>query len=209
MPRTTVRFVQVKVDETELQFPLLNSSEKDISLKMGEVLRSEIVRANNLPGLKPRLVPIVRSEVHTGPEIGEEQTDYLLRLLNEYRICTAMNNSELGCTHLIKMDIQEKPGSEPVCCKPYKTSAQQRQIMRKIVREWKEAGLLTETDSEYASPCLLVAKGDGTSRLLVDYRRLNKNTVRMNFPLPNLDDGIECISGATIFATLDLARGYL
>ena len=120
-----------------------------------------------------------------------------------------MNDSELGCTHLIKMDIQEKPGSEPVCCKPYKTSAEQRQIMRRIVREWKEAGLVTETDSEYASPCLLVAKGDGTSRLVVDYRRLNKNTVRVNFPLPNIDDGLECISGATIFATLDLAHGYL
>ena len=59
--------------------------------------------------------------------------------------------------------------------------------MRKIVRESKEAGLVTETDSEYASLCLLVAKE--------------------NFPLPNIDDGLECISGATIFATLDLAHG--
>ena len=120
-----------------------------------------------------------------------------------------MNDLELRSTHLITMDIREKPGSEPVCSKPYKASAEQRQIMKKIVREWKEAGLVTETDSEYASPCLLVLKADGTSKLVVDYRRLNKNTTRINFPLPNIDDGLEAISGATIFAILDMAQGYL
>ena len=204
-----VRFVRVKIDDDELKLPILNSSEKDVTLQMGEVLKSEVVLRESPPQLQSRMVPIAPNEVHVGPQVGEEQKDSLLQLLNKYRMCSAMNDLELGSTPLITMDIQEKPGSEPVCSKPYKASAEQRQIMKKIVREWKEAGLVTETDSEYASPCLLVLKADGTSRLVVDYRRLNKNTTRMNFPLPNIDDGLETISGATIFATLDLAQGYL
>ena len=81
--------------------------------------------------------------------------------------------------------------------------------MKTIVRDWKQAGIVTDTDSAYASPCLLVGKSDGSSRLVVDYRKLNKQTVRINFPLANIDDGLEDLHGATIFAVLDLAHGYL
>ena len=123
-------------------------------------------------------------------------------------MCSANNDFELGCTNRVTMDIQEKPGSEPVYSKPYKASAEQRATMKRIVSEWKEAGIATETSSQYVSPCLLVTKEDGSSRLVVDYRHLNKNTVRMNFPLPNLDDGLEELYGTSIFATLDLAHGF-
>ena len=52
-------------------------------------------------------------------------------------------------------------------------------------------------------------RSGGTDRLVVDFRRLNKNTIRMNFPLSNVDDGLEELHGATIFIVLDLAHGYL
>lgn len=107
------------------------------------------------------------------------------------------------------MDIVKKPNSEPVYSRPYKASAQQRETMRKIVGDWKAAGIVTETSSSYASPCLLVEKEDRAPRLVVDYRRLNKNTVCMNFPLQNDDDGLEELHGAEGFAVLDLACGYL
>lgn len=118
-------------------------------------------------------------------------------------MCTAMNVSKLGCTHLIKMDIQEKPGSSIPYSRPYKASATQRAIINEKVSEWKSAGIFTETSSSYASPCLLVTKADGTSRLVVDYRGLDKSTVRINFPLHNVDDAIEDLHDAVVFATLD------
>ena len=82
-------------------------------------------------------------------------------------------------------------------------------MIKNKVREWKEAKFLSETDSPYASPCILLTKSDGSNRLLVDYRKLNKNTIRMHFPLLNLDDSLEDLQGATIFAVLDLAQGNL
>ena len=96
--------------------------------------------------------------------------------MNEYRFRFAFDDYELGCTHLLEMDIEEKPGSEVVCSKPYKASAGQRKTMQTIVNEWKSAGLVTETNSSYASPCLLVQRANGMDRLVVDFRRLNKNT---------------------------------
>lgn len=117
--------------------------------------------------------------------------------------------SELGCTHLIEMDIQEKPGSIPPYSKPFKASAEQREIMSTKVGEWKALKIAKETNGKYASPCILVKNADGTYRLVTDYRRLNKNTIRMNFPLPNIDDGLEELFGAVIFIVLDLKQGYL
>lgn len=153
-----------------------------------------------------RTEPITESDITV---FGEEKKESLLKLLNKYRMCSAKNDFELGCTNTIEIDIQEKPGREPFYSKPYKASAQQRTIMKQIVGEWKEAGIVTETSSMYASPCLRVQKEDGSWHLVVDYRRLNKNTVRTNFPLSIVDDGLEELHGATIFATLDLAHGYL
>ncbi|CAI6374939.1 unnamed protein product [Macrosiphum euphorbiae] len=86
--------------------------------------------------------------------------------------------------------------------------ASERETISCIVQEWKEF-IVTETKSAYASPVLLVTKKDGDARLVVDYRKLNAQTVRKVFPTPNLDEHLETLHGATLFTTLDLASGYL
>ncbi|UYV66613.1 hypothetical protein LAZ67_4002327, partial [Cordylochernes scorpioides] len=107
------------------------------------------------------------------------------------------------------MDIKEVDGSKPVCLRPYKTTASEREAIREIVREWKDNGIVTETRSPYASPVLLVRKKTGDHRLVVDYRRLNIQTVKDKFPLPRIDDLLEGLRNAKFFTTLDLAHGYL
>jgi len=77
------------------------------------------------------------------------------------------------------------------------------------VGEWKQKGIVTETNSPYASPVLLIKKKSGESRLVVDYRRLNAQTERVHYPLPNIDEYMEVLNGNKIFAVLDLAHGYL
>ena len=206
----SVKFVRAYVNECELQVPLYNMSHNEITINKNDLLPSVILVVNeNEHKPQVKLDPIAESDVIVGPAVTAEQKASLLNLLNEFRVCCSKRDTELGCTNLIEMDIIEKPGSSPVYSKPYKTSIEQRAIMRKIVRDWKSQGIVTETNSEYASPCILVKKSDGTHRLVVDYRRLNKNTVRMNFPIPSIDDGLEEINGAKIFAILDLAQGFL
>ncbi|UYV60884.1 hypothetical protein LAZ67_1002667 [Cordylochernes scorpioides] len=127
----------------------------------------------------------------------------------EKRDCFALGMEELGCTDVTKMDIKEVDGSKPVCLRPYKTTASEREAIREIVREWKDNGIVTETRSPYASPVLLVRKKTGDHRLVVDYRRLNIQTVKDKFPLPRIDDLLEGLRNAKFFTTLDLAHGYL
>ena len=81
--------------------------------------------------------------------------------------------------------------------------------MRKIVGDWKKAGFARETTSPYASPVLLVKKKNGDDRLVNVFRRLNKQIERISFPLPNLDECMEALHGTDMFATIDLAHGYL
>lgn len=68
---------------------------------------------------------------------------------------------------------------------------------------------MTETSSDYASPVLVVDKKNGEKRLVIDYRRLNAQTVKEKYPLPNIDDQFEGLAGATYYTVLDLAQGYL
>lgn len=141
-------------------------------------------------------------------EVSIEDGQTLLRLVNEYRDCFAMNLDELGCTQLATMELQEVEDSAPVVCKPYKTSNSDREAIAEIVSEWKKQGIVKETDSPYASPVILVRQGD-KNRLCVDYRRLNKQLKRHHFPLPDLHEQIESLSRGKYFAQLDLASGYL
>src|SRR5690606_11178260 len=114
-----------------------------------------------------------------------------------------------GCTSLLKMHIREKEGSEPVASKPYPVNKEQRDQVRKIVAEWKAQGIVRESISPYASPVLLLKKKNGEHRLVIDYRRLNAQTVRDPYPIPTIEDQLEFLKEAKLFTTLDLAQGYL
>jgi len=136
-------------------------------------------------------------------EATESEKIELLVLLNSYRDTFAKNLNELGCTEMTELRIEEEENS-----KPYKVSLAERKALAEIMAEWKSCGIVTETRSPYASPVLLVSQKGGKSRLVVDYRRLNKQTRRQNFPLPNMDEQIESLGAGQLFVQLDLANGY-
>jgi len=151
--------------------------------------------------------PITTSMVKHNQSFTKDEVTKLVNLLNEYRVCFAFNIFELGCTNALTMDIVDN--NVPVVSRPYRASAAERDTIDKIVSEWKSAGLVTETKSAYASPVLLVRKKNGDPRLVVDYRKLNSQTIRKVFPTPHMDDHLEALSDARLFCTLDLASGYL
>ncbi|UYV64019.1 hypothetical protein LAZ67_2006344 [Cordylochernes scorpioides] len=153
--------------------------------------------------------PILPEDVNINHSPTPKERQEILDVVNEYRDCFALGMGELGYTDVTKMDIKEVDGSKPVCLRPYKTTASEREAIREIVREWKDNGIVTETRSPYASPVLLVRKKTGDHRLVVDYRRLNIQTVKDKFPLPRIDDLLEGLRNAKFFTTLDLAHGYL
>ena len=138
--------------------------------------------------------------------LGDNQKQDIVYLLNEFRDRFALNFKELGCIKLTAMGIQEITGSKPVCSRPYKTNSSERNINKEIVQEWKDNGIISETRPSYASPILLVKTKTGEHRLVINYRRLNSQTIKDKFPLLKIDDLLESQSNAKLFITLDLAH---
>ncbi|CAG9137945.1 unnamed protein product [Plutella xylostella] len=96
----------------------------------------------------------------------------------------------------------------PVAYRPYKLSHQEKLIVRDIVCDLLEKGIIRESNSEYASPIILVKKKDGSDRMCVDYRALNKLTSRERYPLPLIDDHIDRLGHFKFFSSLDMATGF-
>ena len=69
-------------------------------------------------------------------------------------------------------------------------------------------GLIRASSSPLACGVLFVKKKDDTDRLCVDYRPLNKKTIKNKYPLPNINELFEQLKGAKVFSKLDLRMGY-
>lgn len=196
--------VKVDIGDNQVEVLLIKDSMNEVQLNQGDIVG--VIRENNDLGkiCNNTNVPITAKMVKTGPMLSELEMCELLKILNHYRMCFAFNLHELGRTDMIEMDIVDN--GEPVVSRPYRASGAERNTISHIVKEWKDAGIVTEIKSVYASP---VAKKDGDTRLVVDYRKLNSQTVRKVFTTPNLNEHLETLHGDKIFTTLDLASGYL
>ena len=76
------------------------------------------------------------------------------------------------------------------------------------VKELQQRGVIEPSDSPWAANVVLVQKKDGTKRFCVDYRGLNKVTIKDAYPVPRIEETLEALGGAEWFSTLDLASGY-
>ena len=192
----------LKVDRDQI----VAEQESDSSLRsLSELLEEEVETEFGYP-IPPSAVPLDRvlEKITQDSDLNADQQSQLKELLWEFEECFA---DRPGKTSLIEHDI-ELTSNEPVQCRPYRVSPRQREILESELQRMLELGLIVPSDSEYASPLILVEAQGKNPRPCIDYRRLNAITRDQNYPIPNLEERVETISSAEYVSTLDLTRGY-
>ena len=104
--------------------------------------------------------------------------------------------------------IQLKPHSQAPYRRPYKTGPTELRILKATLDELEGKGFIQKSVSRYGAPTMFTPKKDGTPRMVVDYRELNKITVKNGYPLPNPDELFPLLAGAKYFSKIDLHSGY-
>ena len=96
----------------------------------------------------------------------------------------------------------------PVSMRSRRTPEALKSKVWEQLRSMLAKNVIRNSSSPYAAGIVMALKKDGTLRLCIDYRLLNKITIKDKFPLPRIDDTIDALYGARYFSTLDLLSGY-
>ncbi|KAL8133843.1 hypothetical protein AgCh_009056 [Apium graveolens] len=108
----------------------------------------------------------------------------------------------------IEFSIDLIPGAEPVSKAPYRMAPMEMKELAKQLQELLDKGVIRPSVSPWGAPVLFVKKKDGSMRLCIDYRELNKLTIKNKYPLPRIDDLFDQLNGACYFSKIDLRSGY-
>jgi hypothetical protein len=108
----------------------------------------------------------------------------------------------------INFSINLMPGATPVSKAPYRMSTPELKELQLQLKELLKKGYIRLSVSPWGSPVLFVKKKDGTMRLCIDFRQLNKVTVKNKYPLPRTDDLFDQLKDAKVFSKIDLQYGY-
>ena len=131
------------------------------------------------------------------------------RLVEEYRDVfpdelPSGKPPDRGIAH--KIDLQ--PEAEPVFGPVYRLSYLEADELKRQLEDLEEKGYIQPSKSPFGAPVLLVKKQDGSLRLCVDYRALNRVTKKNRYPMPFITDLTDRLHGARYFSKIDLRSGY-
>ncbi|GJU69405.1 putative reverse transcriptase domain-containing protein [Tanacetum coccineum] len=100
------------------------------------------------------------------------------------------------------------PGAAPVARAPYQLAPTEMKELSEQLQELSDKGFIRPSSLPWGDPVLLVKKKDGSFRMCIDYRELNKFMVKNRYPLPRIDDLFDQLQGSSIYSKIDLRSGY-
>ncbi|GJU00243.1 putative reverse transcriptase domain-containing protein [Tanacetum coccineum] len=108
----------------------------------------------------------------------------------------------------VEFQIDLIPGAAPVARAPYRLAPSEMKELSEQLQELSDKGFIRPSSSPWGAPVLFVKKKDGSFRMCIDYRELNKLTVKNRYPLPRIDDLFDQLQGSSIYSKIDLRLGY-
>ncbi|GKA95026.1 putative reverse transcriptase domain-containing protein, partial [Tanacetum coccineum] len=108
----------------------------------------------------------------------------------------------------VEFQIDLIPGAAPVARAPYRLAPSEMQELSNQLQELADRGFIRPSTSPWGAPVLFVKKKDGSFRMCIDYRELNKLTIKNRYPLPRIDDLFDQLQGLSVYSKIDLRSGY-
>ena len=108
----------------------------------------------------------------------------------------------------VEFQIELAPGAAPIARAPYRLAPKELEELSKQLQELLEKGFIRPSSSPWGAPVLFVKKKDGSMRMCIDYRELNKVTIKNRYPLPRIDDLFDQLQGSGYYSKIDLRSGY-
>nr|GFA66997.1 putative reverse transcriptase domain-containing protein [Tanacetum cinerariifolium] len=99
----------------------------------------------------------------------------------------------------VELQIDLVPGAAPVARAPYRLAPSEMKELAKQLKELSDKGFIRPSSLPWGAPVLFAKKKDGSFRMCIDYKELNKLTVKNHYPLPRIDElfdqlqGVECL----------------
>ncbi|GKA00199.1 putative reverse transcriptase domain-containing protein [Tanacetum coccineum] len=125
---------------------------------------------------------------------------------------TTNNNAQGRACMLRDRNAHQDPnvvtGAAPVARAPYRLAPLETQELSNQLQELADRGFIRPSTSPRGAPVLFVKKKDGSFRMCINYRELNKLTVKNCYPLPRIDDLFDQLQGSSVYSKIDLRLGY-
>ena len=212
---------------TKYQVPIFNANNKTVTVPKGvrygqfvPLTMNEINTIkdenNNTRGLhKEEQIRQIEKAfgLQGNPQLNTDKKQQLvLELLLEFYDVFSWNG-EFGKTDLVEHAIKLKPGATPVACKTRVVPPHLEPGLYKCLLKWWDNDLIEECQSEWNSPIVIankkVPKGEEPEkRYCIDSRELNKQSLKDNYYIGNIQDNLSRLGGAAIFTTLDSVGAY-
>ena len=193
------------------EYPLFVANETNKTYKirrgcgLGEVSPVSKVESVNLGKMSPSGEKANWSEADVrAPDQWKEKA---AQMVKNNQDLFAHSDLDLSRTETVTIKI-DTGDAESIRLKPYKTPLNKRKVIDKAVDDMLAAGLIKRSWSPWSFPVVVVDKKDGSKRFCVDFRRLNKITKPISYPLPLIDDILALLGRARFFASLALKQGY-
>jgi len=141
-------------------------------------------------------------------EVERGETTFVIPVVQDFGDVFPEEVPGLPPSREVEFSIDRVPGTGLVSMAPYRMAPAELVELKKQIEDLMEKQFIRPSTSPWGAPVLLVKKKDGSSRLCVDYRQLNKMTIKNMYALPRIDDLMDQLHGSSVFSKIDLRSGY-
>lgn len=178
---------------------IVNIAKQEIEFPFHQTVTMTLPESEPVAELEPKV---------EGPKFGEILTpNQLVQAQNLIREFPDTITKTLGKTNVLTYHINIEKGHK-VRSRPYQLAPPKNQLLQKHIQQLLDNGVIRESTSEYASPAFLVPKKDGATRLVVNYKALNKGLTLEATPTPNVETAFNHLGQAKYFTLIDLNSAY-